>query len=79
MNLTDDQQWSILHDYRRLVAQDKVPAIPCPEDGAELYPTMNAKTNEPMFRCFECRATYSIAHHVWETMLNNMVGIEIIN
>lgn len=63
-----EEQWVIVHDYRRAVRRGIAEALLCSEDRDELVPVVG-KDSEPVLRCLRCNALTHLGINDLEWMI----------
>lgn len=68
-------KWQAIHAFNRLVKQERVEPLKCPDDDAT-YVTKIGKDDEPVLHCFACESTVLPGLALWK-QLGAVIGVEV--
>lgn len=69
--MRDEDKWSAMHAYRKMVSNGDAPAILCPDCGGELVPVVG-RDGDPELKCMSCRTVFDIGLRTWDQIRANI-------
>lgn len=60
-------RWEAIHKYRRMVKDNSVPALVCPDDQGVYIPRLGFN-DSPVLYCYMCRTTMKPGLALWKQL-----------